>query len=498
MRTIRIIIGLICAAFLLVSNRARAFDYSVPDHWGYRQLLEELEIRGRAPLLKGYGPYSYQEIAALIDNLPKEEWRLNHSAALNAFNPGHDALLFINPRAAGNLGSDTLDGRLYNRTFGGINIGQGHWSMAGAYYMLAGEQPAAGYYKKLWRGFSGGSDQMYLRYSSSRGYFQIGKDHLSLGSGLVLSGHQAFEKGQAEYRLNKHLKIFFFTGQLDKMADSPAVYNRYLAGHRAELTFGRVQLGFNEFAIYGGEGRNIEPYYLLPFYIFQAEQLNKLYVDDNVIWDMDIKAVLPPFRFRAELMVDDFQIDSESPTDNEPTQAGFLAQADWAVLDRPFFATASIKYQMVTDWTFNQPNIWNRFLFEGQPLGGEYGNDYDRLSLGASLVTGRDRGSLEIYHRRKGQGSIDQPWNEPWVNDTTWQGRFPTGTVERAMGAIFAMSHYLGHWDPLAIGGDYYLVAETGWERTENLHHSAGATGTSWQIRLGLEASFWSDVFRID
>jgi hypothetical protein len=483
---------------LFVPNRARAFDYSVPDHWGYRQLLEELEIRGRAPLLKGYGPYGYREIAALIDDLPKEEWRLNHSAALNAFNPGHDAILFINPRAAVNLGSDTLDGRLYNRTFGGINIGQDHWSMAGAYYMLAGEQPAGGYYKKLWRGFSGGSDQMYLRYSFGRGYFQIGKDHLSIGSGLVLSGDQAFEKWQAEYRLNKHLKIFFFTGQLDKMADSPAVYNRYLAGHRAELTFGRIQLGFNEFAIYGGEGRNIEPYYLLPLYVFQAEQLNKPYVDDNVIWDMDIKAVLPPFRFRTELMVDDFQIDSQSPTDNEPTEAGFLAQADWAVWSKPFFVTTSVTYQMVTDWTFNQPNIWNRFLFEGQPLGGEYGNDYDRLSLGASLVTGRDRGSLEIFHLRKGQGSIDAQWAEPWVNDASWQERFPTGTVERSLGAKIEMSHYLGGWDPLAIGGCYYLVAEAGWTRTENLHHSSGATGKDWQVRLGLEASFWSDIFRMD
>lgn len=475
-----------------------AFDYSVPERWGYRQILEELEIRGKAPLIKESNPFSFQEVISLIDNISNERWREGHERQLILLDPLWDAVVFTNPSFESCFDGDPGRDVLVNRNYGGLFIGRGNLSMAGVYYMATGDEHNEKYYGKMWRGVSGGSDQIYLRYVFQNGYIQMGKDCLGIASGLALSGDRPFEKIQAEYRFNRNLSILAFTGQLDKMQDSQAIYNRYLSGHRAEIALGNVQIGLTELVIYGGAGRSIEPYYILPLYIFQAEQLNKLFIDDNVIWDMDIKAVVKPFRLRAEFMVDDFQIDSDSPTDNEPTEAGFLIRADWAALSRPFYLTPFVKYQMVTDWTFNQPKVWNHFIYEGLPLGTKYGNDYDRLSLGATTMGPRHKGTIELYHLRKGEGRVTADWTEPWVNDSSWQERFPRGMVEKTFGVGLQVSHHLGEMALQGIGGICCLKAEGSWEMIKNKENIPGITDENWKVCLGLDVNIWKEAFRIE
>ncbi len=480
------------------SSSAWAFDYSLADDPWCRRLLENLEIRGRTSLLKGYGPYSYQEIAVFMDDLPDETWLDYYEMGLKAFNPVYDAALFATTALDIDPEKEAGESNLVTWAKGGVLVGHDEWSMAGTYQMKAGKQGGEFDGRKSWRGFSGRSDQVYIRYSGQRSHLQIGKDRLWMGLGLVMSGGNSFERIQAEYRFNRNIKLFFFTGQIDKTFDSAVVYNRFLAGHRAEFSIGGLQLGLSEIAIYGGQGRYIEPYYFLPLYVFQAEQLNQTLTDDNIIWDMDIKAIKPPFRFKAELMVDDFQIDRETESDREPTEAGFAAQADWAWMDRPLMITTGAKYQMVTNWTFNQPGSWNRFLLNGLPLGLEYGNDYQNISMETVMLGKRGRGGLEIYLLRKGEGTIETDWTEPWINDPDWKPKFPSGTIESRLGVKTEISYCLKRMAANGIGGGCLVNIGADWARVKNRGHLPGQSGTDWNIRLGIEGMFYSDLFTID
>jgi hypothetical protein len=182
--------------------------------------------------------------------------------------------------------------------------------------------------------------------------------------------------------------------------------------------------------LYGGVGRPVEWYYLLPFYIYQGEQDNRAH-DDNAIWDADVKIVLAPVRIRAELMIDDIQIERKSRSDQEPQEIAMGCDLAVALADDPVFVTQCITYQMVTGWTFNQNKTWNRWLLDGMPLGAEYGNDFDRLAALTSVQGSCYRGELELSLLRKGQGNITDPWTAPWEHDSTWASRFPSGIVER-------------------------------------------------------------------
>lgn len=485
-------------ALVFGSSRAWAFDYPLPGDPWYRRLAEELEIRGLTPLLKGYGPYSYQETAIFMDDLPDETWVDYHELGLKAFNPVYDAALYVTPALEIATEKEAGEPCLATWARGGVVAGHDDWSMAGTYQMRAGRRGGESGGSKSWRGLSGRSDQVYIRYSGQRSHLQIGKDRLWMGMGLVMSGEKSFERIQAEYRFNRNIKLFFFTGQLDKTSDSAVVYNRFLAGHRAEITLGSLQLGLSEMAIYGGQGRFIESYYFLPLYVFQAEQLNQPLTDDNIIWDMDIKVVKPPFRFKAELMVDDFQIDRETESDREPTEAGFAVQADWAWMDRPLMITTGAKYLMVTDWTFNQPRSWNRFMLDGLPLGIEYGNDYQIISLETGMLGKGGRGGLEIYLLRKGEGTIEAAWTEPWINDPSWKPKFPSGTIESRWGAKTEMSYCLRKMAADGRGGGCFVNFGVDWSRVKNRGHLSGQSGTDWNIRLGIEGLFYSDLFTID
>jgi len=77
----------------------------------------------------------------------------------------------------------------------------------------------------------------------------------------------------------------------------------------------------------------------------------------DTLWSFDMKVLVPPFRFRAEGVLDDFQIEHECPGDREPTEAGFAVQSDYSLMSKPVFLTQSVRYEMVLPRTFNQEHI---------------------------------------------------------------------------------------------------------------------------------------------
>ena len=315
---------------------------------------------------------------------------------------------------------------------------------------------------------------------------------------MALSGAKPYERIKAGFKLSEHLQLTWFTAQLDEYVEYEdtvkVIYNRYLAGHRAELNWKHFQLGMNEFILYGGIGRQIELYYLLPLYALHGEQLNHRW-DDNTLWSVDAKLIVPPFRGAVELIVDDFQIDSESEADREPSEYGFALKGDAAILNEPLFLTVTGKYEMVTNLTFNQNMPYNRYLYENEPLGAEDGNDYEKYSLGLSAVGSEYGGNFKLFYLSKGEGRIDDKWAEPWVDDPDWTEKFPSGIVEKYFGIQCNVWGEGFYWKFFGINMLGVAGIEGTWKNIDNYNHVAGEKGTEWELKAEIETKIWGFVF---
>ncbi|MBI4726241.1 hypothetical protein HY768_03280 [candidate division TA06 bacterium] len=481
---IKVYLLLLSASVAMNGDPCQAADFTITDR-GLERLSEELELRGLAPAASLGGPLLFSRFRQCPDSVKS----LGQFKELSRGVPyNHDQNLGLFSTIESSLEQSRTGHSTIGHFRGGLLMGSGPWSMAGTYDGVSGDDAQDNYYGYRWRGVRARTDQVYLRWSGDRAFCQLGKDYLRYGLGMGLAGNSPVENIQAGIRVGRHIKLHGFTGKLDGWLRDSVFVNRFLAGHRVQLDIGFLQLGLSEFAIYGGPGRTYEPYYLLPLYIFLGEQDNRQ-IDDNIIWDLDCKVLLPPFAFKAELMVDDFQIERKSRGDEEPTEAGFGIQADWAILSSPLYLSATASYRMVTNWTFNQNKDWNRFIFEGQPIGPREGNDFDLASFKLNALGNRWDAWAEIYYRRRGQGRIDDPWTSPWTTDSTWSQTFPSGLVEKITGFQAGINYLLpGSWF-FGSRRQAGVFGQWSYRQAVNQSNLPGIDGKDWVIKLGLGIS---------
>jgi len=473
------------ALLFYITSKTAAADFTIIDD-NFNAYYFDLELRGLAQPASLYGPLTYRQYQSIPDST--RELPISRSRDLGLpFSEDEQMRLFGQAEARLLKNKDKLS--TVGQFHGGVALNSGRWSSVALYQGVSGDDLSSSYYGYQWRGVKAKTRQVYVRWSGERGFFQIGKDQINCGLGLTLSGRDPYENIQGGITLGNHMKIYGFVGKLNGWLKDSVFVNRYLAGHRAEISFNSLQLGFNEYVIYGGPGRNVEIYYLIPLYLYQGEQINRQF-DDNVIWNADFKIVKPPFRLSGEITLDDFQIEKKTTGDLEPTEAGFGLQADWAIISNPFFVTSSLSYRMITGWTYNQAKDWNRFLFESQPIGSEEGNDFDRLSWKLSANSSSWMGSAEVFYKRKGQGNIDDPWTEPWSHDSTWHETFPYGVVEKTVGCQFDLE-----WQTMAINilKQNRLINISGllrYENSQDYNNMPGQNHSQWLVGLGMGFSF--------
>lgn len=472
------------AAAIITLNAASLFgaDFSIFDAQAF-ECAEQLELRAMVDPLPPRQPWASSILLSFPDSVK--------TSALYKKN----ILRLAIPADSQGVAVSAIDGWLSQGSSrqtaagqfrSGLALAIGKWSLAASYRGLSGDDHDY-YYGYDWRGVRAKSDQIYLRWAENKSFFQVGKDYHRYGLGMALAGNQPFECLQGAISLGDNFSLHGFTGKLDGWLRDSVFVNRFLAGHRIQFSAGFLQIGVSEFVIYGGPGRALEPYYLLPLYIFLGEQDNRQ-VDDNVIWDLDCRMVLPPFRLQAELMVDDFQIEKKSAGDLEPAEVGIGVKADWGICSEPFYLSTTIDYKMVTNWTFNQNKDWNRFLFEGQPLGPPDGNDFDRTTWGFKAFGMNWQASTDLYLLRCGQGNIDDPWTSPWVHDSTWTQSFPSGVTEKTIGVVINLEYRLPNTRFLGWRAGPRLYGR--WDRwvAKNAGHMTGAEAGDWNLRLGIGA----------
>ncbi len=483
---------------ILFLSCAMAADFTMTDDWHFNELIRQLELRGDIEMMRGFEPFYVSDVLSAVDKKPDAFWTKRAKRLSIPFDVKNRGFALWTPGVWNYSKSDDKKVPVFGRMRFGIGGTYKKWSTCGIYRLDSGYYQDPDYYGMRWERVAGKSDQVFLRWSDGDYFVQAGRDYLRTGLGMALAGRKPFERITAGFKIGKRLKLLWFIGQLDEYVEytdsNKVIYNRYLAGHRAELSWRHFQVAFSELMLFGGVGRRIELYYLLPLYAFHGEQLNHRW-DDNTFWSLDMKLLFPPFRFRAEGILDDFQIDRETPEDREPSQCGFAVQCDFAAMSSPLFLTPFVRYELVQNRVFNQPEPWNRYLYENKPLGAEYGNDYYQISAGLDVVGSFYGGKFRIYHRNKGEGRIDDEWTTPWVDDPNWSEKFPSGVVETHFGTDFSIWADGLDWNLGSVSFQSAVGIFAMWENIENYGHLNGEKADVWEIRGELESRIWSILF---
>lgn len=316
-----------------------------------------------------------------------------------------------------------------------------NFSLLCRYSIDEGLAKDSAYTGKVWRGFAGDASQVYLSFKLPYFNLFIGRENLSWGqsrlSPLILSPNSPpmdMLKLQGEWSF---FKLSSFFAQLDPVTISDstgtAKYRRYLSAHRFSFKVKSfLELGFSETVIYGGENRWFELYYLNPLLWFHASQLNEN-EDDNTFFGMDFN--FTPLRklfFYGEFLIDDFQIEKKSKSDKEPNELGYslgLKLTDLMGLNGSEF---DLEYLRINNWTYNQKNPWNRYLYKNKLIGNPLGPDTDNLflSIGSYLKKGLEA-KISYELTRKGEGTVNSSWDEPWLYIENYKENFPGGIVEK-------------------------------------------------------------------
>jgi len=308
-------------------------------------------------------------------------------------------------------------------------------------------QKERSYQTREWKHHLAGTfDEAYANLDLRYFDMLLGRDHIQWGPGnedvLLLSGQiPPFNMIKAEGNFGS-FKLIWFATVLDQIYIPPELYRisgywakRYLSGHRLNLKLkAGLEMGLSEMVLYGGNNRNLEPYYINPLLPYYGEQYNRD-KDDNILWSWDLSITwFKNKEFYFELLVDDFQYDFES----EPHQTGYkfgLNYADPFGFKRSYL---NLEYTKINNWVYGQNKPWNVYTYDGRGIGSILGPDADRWIFKLTYHWTKDIDFMvSEEYRRKGEGRIETPQ----TGAVPASSKFPSGVVEYTSQLQLAVSY---------------------------------------------------------
>lgn len=368
------------------------------------------------------------------------------------------------------------------------------------------------YIGEKWRGFAGYTEQAYLRFTNDdlrmtnyKFRLTIGRDFLNWGAGktgrLLFSDHASPLDLLSVSFQYKGLQFTAVAADLDHwmLADSlvkqyhTSTANRFLSAHRLTVNFkNKLYLGLTEALLYGGPNSSWELKYHNPILYYHGELLNKGGYDGNGFLYLDFDWY--PWRnweFYGEILIDDFQLEKKVSGDLEPNEIGMILgfqHSDWFGLHGSLLG---LEYVRVANRTYNSGHEWEKFVHFNRPIGYYLGNNFDRWNLIIKYLPKKHwQVNFEFDYLRKGEGSILDPWDTPWVNYSVSEGyheSFPCGIMEKSMAANFNLRFHFGV--------NVILESQVNYQNTENAFHESGRSEEKWSLFFKLHWNISKNIY---
>lgn len=299
------------------------------------------------------------------------------------------------------------------------------------------------YQGKKWDNFAGYPDLAVISYYSDKLRLDIGRRRSRWG--MSSGGNTLFLSSSAmpmdglflDYNFNKYLSFHLITAYLSPLRDASPfsdveqTENRYFSAHALRISpYSWWDIILKESVIYGGFGRRLEPAYMFPAIWYHAEQLNEN-VDDNTFFGFEtIVRLQNRFAGYLEILLDDIQIENSTEFDNEPTEYGLIIGAD--IFDWPLKqGTLELQYTRINNYTFNQMKPRNVYINQNYPIGHPRGPDHESYELSYTYhLSSEYTLILKGLVINNGEGTLGEPWTEPWLDNPDYLNKFPSGVVE--------------------------------------------------------------------
>jgi hypothetical protein len=331
---------------------------------------------------------------------------------------------------------------------------------------------------RSFRGLTSEFERSYVIAGWDKVHAFVGREAVDWGpsdwGNLITPGERlTLDQVGARVRL-KMLRLSMFHARLSPLSQ------RWLAGHRLEIRWGKTVIGINETALYAGKG--MESIYSFPLSSFYGNQFNERSNDDNITWAFDVKTGLfDRLTLYGSLLVDDFQYEREG----DPDKLAFDAGARLA-LERPVAATLRARYRYVDIFTYSHFDSLTRYISgEADPaagdviLGGTPGPDSDAWRVEAEVYPRRNLVmKVAGFGERRGAGN-DFRSHTPGTDSNP---EFPLPIVEKRLGFSTSLT-----WE---FDRNRYAVGEFGYESIDNAGHVEGADDDGASFRLAIHWEF--------
>jgi len=313
------------------------------------------------------------------------------------------------------------------------------------------------------RAMQGRIDEAYLQYDWKYGFLRLGRMNRNWGPftdrSLVLSSYpysyDAFEwEIHSSFFEFRHLFSAFNYKRSNWDTDNNSKINRYLTAHSLNILIGEwITLGITETVVFTRKEGLPDLQYVNPMSIYTVTNTNQE-GDGNLMLGFQWKVY--PFTkrliFKGQIALDDFQVDNEKVTDQEPAHWGCDIGLFWLdpfnIPQRNLFRA---EYSKRSEWLYTVTDAngkkGERYTYLGKSLGLPL-IDGDKVSLGFDIIGHNFWAfSYELAYCRQGANTAltrwkdSEPGNEkglPIETDYPYENR-----IETSLQALFYFKNYV-------------------------------------------------------
>jgi hypothetical protein len=473
-------------------------------HWVYDS-IRKMQILGHfQDLPKGSTPYSRVDIAiGLIDAMSitndslviehAEIGRLKREFATEIENQRQENIIIPSEYYSSSLGFSSTSQSSQNHQFAlSARINLTFEPIVELQYgAILDEdlQSDPDYIGYKWRGLTGYQDQIYILVKAQNTKVLFGREYVKWGYGhsgrlFISDNSRPFDMFKLQVSGNR-VQFETLIAQLDPMFEA----ERYLTATRVAFNpLPLLSISLGQSAIYGGKNRSLDFTLSNPlaFYSFSQDNDQK-YVNAMIYADFYIN-LTPIFNIYGEFLVDDYQIDRDSPSDLEPNEIAFMI--GWEGIGIFSLMDIWTEFTQVRNRTYNvhEGRNYEKFLHRGISIAHPKGTDFQLFSLTIENWFQQNmRASFMLSHLRKGEGTILGSFTEPWMEDevdlvTGYNEKIPFGIVEistdLSCGIIWHPNNYLR------------LDAIVGYKRIQNIDHLLGSAHNETFVQLEIVSAF--------
>jgi len=280
-----------------------------------------------------------------------------------------------------------------------------------------------------------------IDYMTKHFHIKFGRDYFMPGmyfhESMLFSQYQyPYDQLQLSYR-NKWMEVSSYYLRLNDMHDAGERYLRHLNGHRVSINlFDKGYIALNEYILYQGVQRPINPALFNPLLIYYLYQRNENIGGTNSMMSIDFFYTYKKLFFHGEIIMDDFMTEKDTYSDLEPNKFGFNFT----------FGIRNIIKDL--NWNINYTAIRNRvyatynpignieyLVHENLPIGHYMGSNLWEIKSSLSYLSTKYQGEFKFIYRLSGDDVVYSSYNtdhfqghagrDPLEPDADWDEPIP-------------------------------------------------------------------------